>query len=192
MKSRCEFCEKDISYEVQHRLASYQVGKISCASCHKQNKRYISTLDLEVYTLGLMVIYTLAALVPLSTSLIKMNMWVLIGIMVVIITLIFWGTLNWARYVYNKAPLKKKWANYTIKEDAAAVAKLHNRFFISFIIMLFGLGMISVATSVVWYFIIGIVGFMAFFIFYTYRTYQIEKTYYEVTFAKQEKNIKEK
>ena len=188
MKSRCEFCGNDISYEVQHRLASYQVGKISCSSCHKQNKRYISALDMETYTLGLMAIYTLAAIVPLSTALITMNIWLLVGIMVVIITLIFWGTLNWARYVYNKAPLKEKWAHYTMKEDAAAVGKLHNRFFITFILLLFGLGMLSVATSVIWYFLIGILAFIGFYVFYTYRTYEIEKTYYEVTFAKQEKN----
>lgn len=187
MKVVCSYCGKDISKAVQGQAASYQVGKLVCPHCHKQNKRYISAFDLLLNVLGNMVVYGISLsgmyfFVALSQQE-KVPLLPAIVTTVAAFVFIVWGISQWSMYVYDKAPMKQKWANVTIKEDPVLAAKSAKRSFYAFLAMVFTLGLVTMFIDYVYY-IIGLVVFLLLMGWKLKKVHQLEKEYYEKTFEK--------
>lgn len=184
MKVTCVHCGKDIEDVVQKRTAEYQVGKVNCPHCHKLNKRYLSEMDLHLLVLGNMVVYgvVLSIMCVMTFNFYNGSSDILSSILMTICALfvVIVGISKWSVYVYNQAPMKKEWANYTMKEDAVAVTKSVKRNFYGFIALVIVLGLLAMYVSF-WYYLIGIVLYLGLMFIKLKAIQKREKAYYEST-----------
>lgn len=187
MKVACSHCGKDISKEVQSQMANYQVGKIVCPHCHKQNKRYISMYDLFLNVMGSMVIYGIVLsgmyLMMVANQQEKITIVVALVVTVLAFVVVVWGVSRWSTYVYQTAPGKQKWANVTIKEDPIFAAKSAKRSFYAFLAMVFLLGFMTMFINYAYY-ILGVLVFLLLMAWKLRQAYITEKVYYQKTFEK--------
>ena len=179
MKVSCCHCGKDIGSAVQKQMALYEVGKVVCPHCHKQNKRYVSELDLHIAIMGNMVIYGIVlSLMCFMTMgfytgtghLLTTVIMTIIALVIVIV-----GISNWSLYVYDKAFLKNEWKNYTIQEDGYDVTRGVKRNFYGFISLVIILGLLAMYVHFVFY----IVGTLVYLLLMYFKLLKIKRREYE-------------
>ena len=188
MKIKCCHCDNSFSKIAQRQLSRYEIGRKTCPKCHKLNKRYISTFDINLSVFGNMVIYGIAMYIMSSMTVYyytadKVNLLAFIAINMITVLLVVVGLIYFAEYIYSKAPFKAPWANLKMNDDIDMVRKMTQRSFLGFIILLFILAITTMYISYIYYFM----GFIAMLIMYALKlknTYEIESTYYQTTYHK--------
>jgi hypothetical protein len=188
MRIKCSHCNKSFSKIAQRQLSRYEVGQEICPKCHKQNKRYISTFDVNLSVFGNMVIYGIAMYIMSSMTVYyytaeKVNMLAFVAISMFTVLLVVVGLIYFAEYIYSKAPFKAPWANLKMNDDIDMVKKTARRSFLSFVVLLFFLAITTMYINYIYYFI----GFIAMLIMYVLKlkkAYEIERTYYQTTYCK--------
>lgn len=138
MKIYCERCHNDISKDVDFALEKYEVGRIKCEKCGYIQNRYISETDLQLYAGVSELLYTiLTAIAVLLYQYMGMKLW-LIPLFILLLVGAFFFVKNASRFIYQKAPGKKKTANKQFKEDAVKVKKSINTQYTIFFLLAFG------------------------------------------------------
>ena len=159
MKISCVHCGKEMNDAVNRRTAVYKIGKVHCPHCHRQNKRYISELDLHLFSFGNMVIYgvVLAMMCLLATSFYSGNGNFLVMLLVTILAMIIVivGITNWSYYVYLWAPMKRDWMNQTITEDEDLVTKKIKREFKAYLVLVVIFGVLAMYIGF-WCYVVGV------------------------------------
>lgn len=155
MKITCVHCGQEMNDAVTKLTSVYKIGKVHCPHCHKQNKRYISEMDLHMISMGNMAIY---GLVLSIMCLMTMNFYggtskflpmMLLTILALVIVVV--GITQWSLYVYLHAPMKKDWMNQTMPEDEVAVTKSIKRTFHGFLVLVVVLGVLAMYLSFGYY-----------------------------------------
>ena len=139
MKINCEHCDKDLRVSVSKSLEQFEVGKVICPHCNKENKRYLSESDMLLYFTCMIVIYCTALI--LTFNLMNYVGWQ-------ISTIIIIATLFIAYYlskvvvekIYIEGIFKKDYKNYVFNEDVQATKKGLKRQYILFILVALMLG----------------------------------------------------
>ena len=159
MKISCIHCGKEMNDAANKRLALYQIGKVHCPHCHRQNKRYISELDLHLFSFGNMIIYgiVLGMMCLLAMSFYGGNgnflVMMLVTILAMIIVIV--GITNWGYYVYLWAPMKRDWLNQTITEEEDVVTKKIKREFKAYLVMVVIFGVLAMYIGF-WCYLVGV------------------------------------
>ena len=188
MEIKCSHCGQDFSKIAQRQLSRYEIGKEMCSKCHKENKRYISTFDIYLSVFGNMLIYGIAMSLMSSMTLYyytaaKVNMLGFLGLSILIVLLIVVGLIYFSEYVYVKAPFKQPWANLKMNDDVDMVKRMARRSFQGFVVILFVLAILTMYIDYIYYFI-GFVTLLLMSALKLKKIYEIEKTYYETTYLK--------
>ena len=135
MKVTCIKCKKDISKEVEKAIENYEIGRIVCPHCKRQQKRYLSEADILMY-FGLTSIFycLLISLFLLVYDIFGINLPVIIFVVVCFIVAYF--ILKYiTRFIYEKAPFKSNIKDYEFDEDKEAVTKRLRWQFIAFMVI---------------------------------------------------------
>ena len=178
MKISCVHCGKEMNDAVTKRTSVFKVGKVHCPHCHRQNKRYISELDLQLISYGTMIIYgiVLAMMCLLATSFYGGNgnflVMMLVTILALVITIV--GITNWSYYVYLFAPMKKEWMNHTISEDEDLVTKKIKRSFKAYLFLVVLFGVLAMYIGF-WCYIVGVSLYLALMYFKVKKVQKVEK-----------------
>ena len=181
MKVSCCHCGKDIGSAVQKQMALYEVGKVVCPHCHKQNKRYVSEMDLHIAIMGNMVIYgiVLSLMCFMTMGFYTGKGQLLTSILMTIVSLVvvIVGISNWSLFVYDKAYMKQAWSNYTMQEDGYDVTRSVKRNFYGFITLVVVLGLLAMYVHYAFY-IVGTVVYLVLMYFKLLKIKKREHAYY--------------
>ena len=135
----CEHCGNNLKSKVREPFDKFQVGRVVCPVCKKENKRYISEYDLLFSFNISCFIYMIAVIsiafifkntelsAPITSLLISFS-----GIILVLIAG-FLGIDATAKNIYLRAPFKTAWKSHVFDEDSKAVGRRINMQFIIFI-----------------------------------------------------------
>lgn len=181
MKVSCCHCGKDMGSAVQRQMALYEVGKVVCPHCHKQNKRYVSELDLHIAIMGNMVIYgivlSLMCFMTMGFYTGKGQLLTAVLMTIVSLVIVIVGISNWSLFVYDRAFMKSEWANYTILEDGYDVTRGVKRNFYGFIGLVIVLGLFAMYIHFAFY-IVGTVVYLLLMYIKLLKIKKREQEYY--------------
>ena len=117
MRIYCEKCHEDITEKVDSLFERYEVGKIQCPKCQKQQSRYVSETDILLYFGISEVFYALLTVITVLIFIWLGVHWysivILLGIFVGSVFL--QKTIN--RLIYEKAYFKSDIKTHEFKED---------------------------------------------------------------------------
>lgn len=123
MKIYCEKCKEEISLKVDMAFDNYNVGRVECDKCKKNQTRYISESDLLLYYGISEIIYVVISLVTNAMLTAQgFTAW-MVAIIAVILIVYFIVQKQISRLIYTKAYFKESFKNYDFKEDSKAVNK---------------------------------------------------------------------
>ena len=182
MKITCVHCGKEMNDAATKNTSTYVIGKVICPHCHKQNKRYISEMDLHIISMGNMAIYgiVLSIMCLMTMSFYggtgKFLPMILATIVVLVIVVV--GITQWSLYVYLHAPMKKDWMNFTMPEDAYEVTKAIKRVFQGFLVLVVALGVVAMYLSF-WYYVAGVAVYLGLMFIKLKAIQKREKEYFE-------------
>ena len=183
MKIECPHCSTKMDRVIEKQFTSYEVGFEICPKCKKENKRYISALDINIYSLGNVIVYGIGlALMSAFTveyySSTNPDLFVTIGLTVMVgLSLILFG-VYWADYIYMKAPLKKPWMNMKFSEDGEYIKKRTKRTFNGSIALLLIFAVVTMYVNFIYYYVVLGTVFVLFAL-KTKKSYDLEKANYE-------------
>ena len=132
MKANCEFCGKDISKNVFQAMTKNEIGRIQCPHCKRENKRYLSELDLLFCFLLNSIVYGIMIIAFIFVTTLSMdpnNPYSLVVYFISIavsLTICYIFTKQCNIYQYNSATLKKPWLNQKIDESADEISSRMN------------------------------------------------------------------
>lgn len=153
MKCVCEHCGEIIHAEITQELMSFEPGRVTCPSCHRVNKRYLSELDIIVFLFGAAVIYSLAMILPFALTgngEQELSIWWTVAIIIGMVAIIAWAVRQWAVYVYVKAPFKKDWKDNVMKTDDRKRSRRLLIYILVYIVVLVLIGSVAQAFAVWW------------------------------------------
>lgn len=175
MKACCEYCKKDISKTVFQTMTKNEIGRIQCPHCKRENKRYISELDLLYTFLLNCIVYGLAVIVfifvtTLNSAVIDQYFFVVyFAMLVVTLGVCYFFTKYNSIYQYIHPPLHKSWYNKKLDEDAEEVNKRMNFNLIMFMVIA-----IVVGTMPEWFYLF-LFMYLAFAGITAYKVYLLYK-----------------
>ena len=137
MKCFCERCHKDISIDVDRALEKFEVGSIKCDKCSYIQNRYITETDLQLNVAISEAIYLVLTAMCLFVYDNMGDNWWLLLLIFPILACGYFGVKQASRWVYLKAPGKKKTANKKIPEDQDKIKKTMSGQFSIFFILAF-------------------------------------------------------
>lgn len=178
MKVTCVYCDHDLSKLVGPRFDQYEVGKIICPQCHKENKRYISEYDLMLHFISSIIIYSGCLMLIIGTLLYMspfIPIYVLIPIILIILVLGFFGIKLSSKYLYLHSYKKNTWMNWNMNDDAKEVSKRMKYQFIMFMLVSFVVG---TQKELLLFYAVLILAFVALTIVKAYMCYKRERTYF--------------
>lgn len=143
MKVNCEHCKKDMTSTVFQTITKNDIGRVVCPHCKKENKRYISELDLMyvfflnsiIYGLVIMA-FTFATVLATQESY-EMVFWV--SIVITLGCCYFFSKWNSTRQ-YVVGMLKHTWKNKVFDENSEEVGRRMNFNLVIFIFIAIVLG----------------------------------------------------
>ena len=191
MKVTCANCGKEIQQEAVSRMMSFNVGRVRCPHCRKKDKRYISTFDLYMFSIGLIVVYSLAAVTPFLITAFIQGTWLGVLLTMGVVIVLFVLVSQWGRYVYNTGMYKEEWKDYAVKDNPKE-AKILQIGVYAYILVILVVGAMSVVIGMLW--LVSLVSFVTvgFLGLRSLRIHKAEKAYYETELMPQMAELKNK
>ena len=123
MKIICDKCNKDITSIVYQEIEKNTPKYIICPHCHKEQKRYLSSVDYQIYLIFVEIgFFLLSFLTTLLMDVIGFNL-VFGAIFIVILVLAIYITNLFKFKLYTNSFFKKETMYIKIDEDEKAVAR---------------------------------------------------------------------
>lgn len=135
MKILCDKCSKDITSTIYQEIEKNTPKHIVCPHCHKEQKRYLSSVDYQIYLLFIEAgFFLLSFLTTLLMDAIGFNL--IFGVIfIVILALAIYVTNSFKYKLYTNSFFKKETMYIKIDEDEKAVAKSIRWQFVLFFVL---------------------------------------------------------
>ncbi len=179
MKTNCIHCKKDISKEIRSDIEKFKIGNYTCSHCNKPQKRYMSEFDLMLYFLSSSAIYVFCLFIILMifefilyTT--PFYVWSIAILLTLTVGYILTNLL--AAIIYDKAPYKAQWKNFTIKENAEEVVQRMKKQFIILMLIIIILG---TQTEMFGLFVFMFAAIIIITAIKTYLCFKYERIYYQ-------------